>query len=150
MQNTLVLLKPDSVQRGLVGELITRIERRGLKLTAMKLVSVTGEQAARLYAEHVDRPFYSSLTGYITSSPLVAMVVEGDEAVRVVRSLMGDTRPLDAAPGTVRGDYATSVSFNLIHGSDSPDSAAREVGIFFADEEILSYDRDIDRWIIGS
>ena len=149
MENTLVLLKPDAIQRGLVGELISRIERRGLKLTAIKLISVTREQAARLYAEHVDQPFYGDLTEYVTSSPLVAIVVEGEEAVALVRSLMGDTRPVDAAPGTVRGDYATSVSFNIIHGSDSTDSAAREVDIFFADEEILSYDRGIDSWIIG-
>ena len=149
MENTLVLLKPDAVQRGLVGELVSRIERRGLKLAAMKLISVTGEQAARLYAEHVDRPFYGNLTEYVTSSPLVAIVVKGEEAVALVRSLMGDTRPVDAAPGTVRGDYATSVSFNMIHGSDSTESAAREIDIFFGANEILSYDRDIDRWITG-
>ena len=150
MQRTLVLLKPDAVQRALVGELISRIERRGLKLVAMKLMRVGEEFAHRHYAEHVGKPFFDGLVQFITSSPLVALVVEGEEAIDAVRALMGKTSPLDSAPGTIRGDLAVSIGPNLVHGSDSVESARREVALFFSEEEILPYERDVDRWIIES
>ena len=147
MQKSLVLLKPDAVQRGLVGELISRLERRGLKLVAIKQMSIDAELAGRHYAAHVGKPFYAGLIEFITSGPLVAIVVEGDRAVEVVRAIMGATDPIDAGPGTVRGDYALSIGNNLIHGSDSDEAAAQEIGLFFSPEEVASYSRDIDRWI---
>ena len=150
VQRTLVLLKPDSVQRGLVGELISRLERRGLRLAAMKLMRLDEELAQRHYAVHEGKPFFNGLIGFITSGPLVAMVVEGEKVVEVVRSVMGATDPLDAAPGTARGDLAVSIGLNLIHGSDSVESATREIGLFFTPQEIVSYSRDIDRWITES
>ncbi len=150
MQKTLVLLKPDSVQRGLVGELISRLERKGLKLVAAKLMQVTRDLAHRHYGDHVGKPFFEGLVEFITSGPLMALVVEGDNAVEVVRKTMGATNPQDAAPGTVRGDLAASIGQNLIHGSDSADSAAREIELFFTSEEIVQYQRELDRWIIES
>ena len=150
MQRTLVLLKPDALQRGLVGEVMSRLERRGLKFVAMKLMPVSDELARRLYAEHVGKPFFDGLVRFITSSPIISMVVEGENAVALVRDVMGATNPQDASPGTIRGDLAVSVGSNLIHGSDSEDSAKREIGLFFSPEEIVEYSRDIDRWIIES
>ncbi len=150
MARTLILLKPDAVQRALVGELISRMERRGLKLVAMKLIQVDEELARRHYAEHVGKPFFAGLVEFITSSPLVAMVAEGERAVEIVRSIIGATDPVDAAPGTVRGDLAVSVGLNLVHGSDSEESAAREIELFFSPGEIVSYDRDLERWITES
>lgn len=150
MARTLILLKPDAVQRALVGELISRMERRGLKLVAMKLIQVDEELARRHYAEHVGKLFFAGLVEFITSSPLVAMVVEGERAVESVRSIIGATDPVDAAPGTVRGDLAVSVGLNLVHGSDSEESAAREIELFFSSGEIVSYDRDLERWITES
>lgn len=150
MARTLILLKPDAVQRALVGELISRMERRGLKLVAMKLIQVDEELARRHYAEHVGKPFFAGLVEFITSSPLVAMVAEGERAVESVRSIIGATDPVDAAPGTVRGDLAVSVGLNLVHGSDSEESAAREIELFFSPGEIVSYDRDLERWITES
>jgi nucleoside-diphosphate kinase len=149
-QRTLVLLKPDAVQRGLVGEIISRLERRGLRFVAMKMMHVTEELAHRHYEAHVGKPFFEGLVKFITSSPLVAMVVEGENAVDVVRKTMGPTNPADAGPGTVRGDLALTIGANLIHGSDSAESAQREVALFFSKNEILDYERDIDRWIIES
>lgn len=150
MQRTLVLLKPDAVQRGLVGELITRLERRGLTLVAMKLMQVDEALAKRHYAEHVDKPFFGGLIEFITSSPIVASVFEGARAVETVRRTMGATDPLEATPGTVRGDLALSVTNNLMHGSDSEESAAKEIGLFFSPEEIVPYTKDIDRWVTES
>jgi|TARA_B100001971_G_C18070380_1_gene472762 nucleoside-diphosphate kinase len=150
MQKTLVLLKPDAVQRGLVGEIISRLERKGLKLVAARLMQVTRELAHRHYGDHVGKPFFEGLVEFITSGPLMALVVEGDNAVEVVRKTMGATNPQDAAPGTVRGDLAASIGQNLIHGSDSTDSAAREIELFFTPEEIVQYQRELDRWIIES
>lgn len=147
MQRTLVLIKPDGVQRGLVGEIIRRIERRGLKLIAMKLLRVPREQAARHYAEHESKPFYEGLLGFITSGPIVAMIWEGREAVTVVRSLMGSTDPLKALPGTIRGDLALDLGMNLIHGSDSPARAESEMALFFSASELYDYERTIDRWV---
>ena len=150
MERTLVLLKPDAVQRGLIGELVSKTERKGLKITAMKLMVLDDALARRHYAEHVNKSFFGDLIEFITSGPLVAMLVEGEDAIQVVRAMMGDTKPVDAAPGTVRGDYAVSVQLNLIHGSDSPESASREIELFFSEDEILWYERDVDRWITGS
>lgn len=150
MQKTLVLLKPDAVQRGLVGELVSRLERKGLKLVGMKLVRMDDALARQHYAEHVDKPFFKGLAEFITSGPLVAMAIEGEDAICMVRTLMGETNPANAAPGTVRGDYAVSIGLNLVHGSDSPESAQRELALFFKGDEILEYDRATDPWIIES
>ncbi len=147
MERTLVLVKPDGVQRGLVGEVVSRLERRGLKLAAMKLMRVDEALARRHYAEHVDRPFFHGLVEFITSGPLVAMVWEADNAVEAVRKTMGETSPAAAGPGTIRGDLALDIGRNLVHGSDSLESAQREVGLFFAHEEIFDYSRSTDPWI---
>lgn len=147
MQRTLVLVKPDGVQRGLVGTIIGRLEQRGLKLIALKMMQLTDELAARHYAEHQAKPFYGGLIAFITSGPVVAMIWEGREAVTVVRSLMGSTDPLKAAPGTIRGDLALDLGMNLIHGSDSPARAEAEMALFFSDRELHQYQRTVDRWI---
>jgi nucleoside-diphosphate kinase len=147
MQRTLVLVKPDGVQRMLVGEIIRRLEERGLRLLGLKLMKVSAELAGRHYAEHKAKPFYPGLIAFITSGPVVAMAWEGREAVAVVRALMGTTDPLKAAPGTIRGDLALDLGMNLIHGSDSPERAETELGLFFSPGEILEYERTIDRWI---
>ena len=131
-QRTLVLVKPDGVQRGLVGEILRRLEGRGLKLVGLKMMRISKEVAARHYAEHQGKPFYDGLLAFITSGPLVAMIWEGREAVSVVRSLMGTTDPLKAAPGTIRGDLALDLGMNLIHGSDSPARAETEIALFFS------------------
>jgi nucleoside-diphosphate kinase len=149
-QQSLVLLKPDAVQRSLVGELISRLERRGLKLVGLKLMRIDEDLARRHYAAHVGKPFFPGLIEFITSGPVVAMVLEGVNVVQIIRSIMGATNPLDASPGTVRGDFAVSIGPNLMHGSDSEDAAAREIELFFSPLEITSYSRDIDRWIIES
>lgn len=146
-QRTLVLVKPDGVQRGLIGEIIKRIEARGLKLIALKLIQVSPDLATRHYAEHTGKPFFDSLVSFITSSPVVAMIWEGREAVAVVRTLMGSTDPLQAGPGTIRGDLALDLGMNLIHGSDSPARAEVEVDLFFRPDEIHGYERTNDRWI---
>ena len=148
MEKTLVLLKPDAVQRALVGEIISRIESKGLKVAGMKLILVNNELARKHYSEHVDKPFYAGLEKFITSSPLVAMVIQGESAISVVRELMGPTDPKSAAPGTIRGDFGMTIGMNLIHGSDSVESAERELGIFFDSAEIIEYERGIDSWII--
>ena len=132
MQRTLVLVKPDAVQRGLIGEILSRLERRGLRFAAIKLISVSEALAGRHYAEHRDKPFYDGLVQFITSSPVVAAVVEGEDAVRIVRATMGATNPAQADAGTVRGDLALSIGQNVVHGSDSPESAAREIYLFFS------------------
>ena len=147
MERTLILLKPDAVQRGLVGGLISRLEAKGLKLVGMKLIAVDRELANRHYGEHVGKPFFDGLVAFITSSPVVAIVAEGENAVEVVRRLMGATSPLDADPGTIRGDLAMTIGMNLVHGSDSLESASREIDLFFEPAEILSYDRATDRWL---
>jgi nucleoside-diphosphate kinase len=146
MERTLVLLKPDCVQRRLAGRVISRFEDKGLGIIAMKLMRVTPELAKRHYAEHVQKGWYPELEGFITDSPIVAMVVEGPEAIRVVREMVGATNGLKADPGTIRGDYSTSQQMNLVHASDSPESAVREIGIFFSAEEIHDYVPTIRRW----
>ena len=150
MQRTLVLLKPDAVERGLVGEIISRLETRGLRFAAIKLMRLSEELAHRHYEEHSGKPFFEGLVGFITSSPVVAMVLEGENAVTVVRGIIGATNPQDAAPGTVRGDLAMTIGLNLVHGSDSEESAAREIALFFSPEEVLGYQRGIDAWITES
>lgn len=130
-QRTLVLCKPDAVERGLVGEVIARIEHKQLRIAAMRLLIVEEDLARRHYEEHVEKPFFPDLLAFITRGPTVAMVVEGTEAVSVVRTLMGATNPRDAGPGTIRGDFAIEVTENLVHGSDSPESATREIELFF-------------------
>ena len=150
MQRTLVLIKPDAVQRGLSGEIIARLERRGLKLAGMKMLHVTQELAHRHYGAHVDKPFFNSLVNFITSSPLIAIAVEGENAVDVVRTTMGATNPVEATPGTIRGDFGLTIGMNLIHGSDSPESAETELALFFDESEIIEYERGIDDWIIES
>ena len=133
IQRTFVILKPDAVQRGLVGEILGRFEHKGLKLIGMKLMKATPEAAKKHYQEHAEKPFFGSLVSFITSSPLVALVLEGDEAITVARTLIGATDGRKAAPGTIRGDFGCSKSNNLVHGSDSPESAARELAIWFPD-----------------
>ncbi|MEK7806897.1 MAG: nucleoside-diphosphate kinase [Chloroflexota bacterium] len=150
MERTLVLVKPDGVQRGLVGEVISRLERRGLKLVAMKLVRVPEALARLHYAEHTERQFFLGLVKFITSSPLVASVWEAENAVEVVRKTMGDTNPAHSASGTIRGDLGLDIGRNLVHGSDSLESAGREISLFFRPEEVLGYARDIDPWITES
>ena len=149
MERTLVLLKPDAVQRRLVGRIISRFEDKGLKIVGMKLMKVTRQLAERHYEEHREKPFFSELVSFITSSPIVAMVVEGPGAIEEVRKLMGKTNPRDAAPGTIRGDFGLSITMNLVHGSDSPASAAREIPIFFAEGEILEYSTADAPWLGG-
>ena len=150
MQRTLILLKPDAMQRGLAGEIISRLERRGLRIAAMRLLRVDEELAASHYAEHTQKPFYRTLVDFITSSPIIAAVMEGPNAIEIVRATMGATDPRNAAPGTIRGDYSLHITQNLIHGSDSPESAAREIALFFDETEIQSYARDIDRWLFDT
>ncbi len=147
MQRTLVLVKPDGVQRGLVGAIIARLEGRGLKLIGLKMMRITKDVASRHYVEHQGKPFYDGLIAFITSGPVVAMIWEGREAVSVVRSLVGATDPLKAAPGTIRGDLALDLGMNLIHGSDSPSRAQTEITLFFESNELHEYERTADRWI---
>ena len=148
MEKTLVLVKPDGVERGLIGTVIGRIENKGLKIAGLKLIHVSEELAKEHYGEHVDRPFFGDLVSFITSSPVVALAIEGDNAVAVMRTLMGGTNPQEAAPGTIRGDFGMTIGMNLVHGSDSPESAERELNLFFQKEEVLDYKREIDSWII--
>ena len=148
MERTLVLVKPDGVQRGLIGEIVSRLERRGLKLAGMKLMRLDQPTARQHYGEHVDRPFFAGLVEFITSGPLVAMVWEADHAVEIVRNSIGATDPGNSAPGTIRGDLAINIGRNLVHGSDSVESAQREVNLFFRPEELLDYSRSNDPWII--
>jgi nucleoside-diphosphate kinase len=148
VERTLVIIKPDGVQRGLIGPIITRLERRGLKITAIKMIQIDYDLAKRHYAVHEGKPFYERLLEYITSGPVVVMVVEGREVIEVVRRTMGATNPMEAAPGTIRADYGLEIGLNLVHGSDGAETAAFEIPLFFNEDEILSYNRDTDRWIL--
>jgi len=149
MERTLVLAKPDAVQRGLVGEIIGRFEKRGLRLLAIKMLRVDEDLARRHYAVHEGKPFFNKLIAYITSGPVVAMVVAGDRAVDTVRMVMGATDPVKAAPGTIRADYAIEMERNLVHGSDSVENAQKEIKLFFRDDEICEYRRADDNWVFG-
>ena len=146
-QRTLVLVKPDGMHRALAGEIVSRFEQKGLRIAGIKLLQVTEELAGRHYEAHKDKPFFGSLVDFITSCPIVAMVLEGKNAIEIVRQTMGQTDPAKAAPGTIRGDLAMDIQNNLVHGSDSPDAAKREIGLFFAEGEVLSYTRCIDSWL---
>ncbi len=147
-ERTLILIKPDAVQRALMGPIVTRLERTGYKIIGVKMLHVDEGLASRLYAEHKEKPFYDGLVKYITSSPVVAMVLSGPEVVAKIRQLMGATNPLEAAPGTIRGDFGEDVGRNLVHGSASVQDAQREVPIFFDDGEIMSYHRGLGPWIL--
>lgn len=147
MERTLILLKPDAVQRQLVGPVITRFEQRGLKIVAMKLLQVSKELAEAHYAVHKGRPFYDSLIEYITSGPIVAMVLEGPSAIQAARNTIGATNPVEAGPGTIRGDFGLEIGRNLIHGSDAPETASTEIDLWFGDD-LTDYTRDVDRWIL--
>jgi nucleoside-diphosphate kinase len=148
-ERTLVLIKPDGVQRQLVGRILTRFEERGLKLVGLKLVRVERDLAERHYAVHRERPFFGSLVEFITSSPLVAVAIQGPNAIAVVRAMVGATRPNEAAPGTIRGDFALETAQNLIHASDGPQTAAAELALWFGLAELLDYEREIDRWALA-
>jgi nucleoside-diphosphate kinase len=147
MERTLILVKPDGVQRGLIGEIIGRFECRGLKLVGMKFIQMSEDLARRHYAVHEGRPFYEGLVAYITSGPVVAMVWEGNEAILAARNTIGSTKPVEAAAGTIRGDLGMEVGRNLVHGSDSPENGIKEVGLFFADDELVDWDRVTEPWI---
>ena len=147
MERTLVLLKPDALQRGLASEILSRLEGRGLKIVALRLRLLDEALARRHYAEHEGKPFLDGLVRFITSSPIIAAVFEGPNAVQVVRGVMGATDPQQAVPGTIRGDLALYIQSNLIHGSDSPESAAREIALFFDEDEIVSWERSTDPWV---
>ena len=150
MSRTLVLLKPDAVQRSLVGEVTARLERRGLKIVGMKLMQVSDDLARKHYSEHDGKPFFRGLVQFITACPIVAMVLDGENAVQLVRAAIGSTNPADSAPGSIRGDYGMTVGMNLVHGSDSDELAKREIDLFFSPNEILSYERGIDQWVTES
>lgn len=147
MEKTFLMVKPDGVQRNLIGEIVSRFEKKGFQLSAAKLMVIPKELAEKHYGEHKERPFFGDLVDFITSSPVFAMVWEGDGVIATARNMMGATNPQESAPGTLRGDYAVQVSQNIIHGSDSPESAEREIGLFFNQEEILSYDKSINKWV---
>jgi len=148
LERTLVLIKPDAVQRGLMGEILGRLERRGLRLVAAKFMAVSRELAEAHYAVHKGKPFYDGLIEYITSSPVMAMVWEGPNAIAAVRQTMGATRPTEAAPGSIRHDFGLEVGRNLTHASDAPETAAVEVGLWFREDELVDWIRDLDRWIL--
>jgi nucleoside-diphosphate kinase len=148
-ERTLVLVKPDGVQRQLVGRILARYEERGLRIVGLKLVKVDRELAERHYAVHKGKPFFEGLVGFITSGPLVAAALEGPDAISMVRAMNGATKPIEAVPGTIRGDLAVEMGQNLVHASDSAESAATELSIWFTAAELVSYRREIDRWVIG-
>jgi len=147
MERTLLLVKPDGVQRGLIGEVISRVERRGLRIVAMKMLRMDEELAKRHYAAHTGKPFFEGLISYITSGPIVAMVIEGERAIETVRSLMGATDPAAARPGTIRADFALDIQRNIVHGSDGEETAEREIALFFDESEIYDYQRALDSWV---
>ena len=146
MERSLVLIKPDAIQRGLTGEIISRLENKGLKLVAMKMIHMDKSIAEKHYAIHKGKPFFEKLVSFITSSPIIAIVFQGSNVVNIIRRSMGETNPAESASGTIRGDYAISIEHNLIHGSDSPDNAAKEISLFFSSGELLDYSREIDSW----
>ncbi|NKQ36738.1 MAG: nucleoside-diphosphate kinase [Chloroflexi bacterium] len=148
MERTLILVKPDGVQRNLMGEIIGRFERRGLKLIGMKFMQMSVELAEQHYAVHKERPFFNDLVTYITSGPVVAMVWEGNDAINAARATIGATKPVDASPGTIRGDFGMEIGRNLVHGSDSPENGVKEASLFFNEDELVAWNRDLDPWIM--
>ncbi len=149
LQRTLLLVKPDGVQRQLVGRVLTRFEERGLKLVGLKLVHVGRALAEQHYAVHREKPFFEGLVEFITSGPLVAAALEGPNAIAVVRAMNGATRPHEAAPGSIRGDFAVETAQNLVHASDSAENAAAELALWFRPDELVSYEREVDRWVLA-
>jgi nucleoside-diphosphate kinase len=147
MERTFVIIKPDAVQRGLIGEVVSRFERRGLKIVGLKMIQITDELARRHYAVHEGKPFFEGLITYITSAPVVVMVLEGTRAIEVVRKTMGATNPAEADIGTIRADFGLEIGRNLVHGSDGPDTAAKEVELFFRDKELVDWARGSDTWV---
>lgn len=147
MERSLVLIKPDAIQRGLAGEIATRLERRGLKIVAMKMLHMDKTLAQRHYAIHKDKAFFNKLVDFITASPIIAIVFQGKDAVEIIRQTMGETDPVKAKAGTIRGDFGLDIQHNLIHGSDSAENASEEINLFFSTEEILDYHKDVDRWV---
>lgn len=149
-ERAFVIIKPDGVQRGLTGEIISRFEKKGLRIVGLKMVHISQDQASRQYACHKGRPFYDSLVKFMTSGPSVAMVLEGHNAITLARRIMGETGPLQSTPGTIRGDFAVDIQFNLVHGSDSPESIAHEMPIYFSPAELFDYKLSINDWLYHS
>ncbi|MEZ4592345.1 MAG: nucleoside-diphosphate kinase [Chloroflexota bacterium] len=147
MERTLILVKPDGVQRGLMGEIVSRFERRGLKLLGMKFIQMSEDLANQHYAVHKERPFFNDLVSYITSGPVLAMVWEGKDAIAAARSTIGATKPAEATPGSIRGDFGMEIGRNLVHGSDSPENGVKESNLFFAPEELVTWTRATESWI---
>ncbi len=147
MERSLVLIKPDAIQRGLAGEIISRLERKGLKIVAMKMLHMDKNLAQRHYAIHKGKAFFDDLVNFITSSPIIAIVFQGKNAVEIIRQMMGETDPAKAYSGTIRGDFGIDIGHNLVHGSDSLENASKEIDLFFSAEEIFNYDRELDMWI---
>lgn len=147
MERTFLMVKPDGVQRNLIGEIVSRFEDKGFQLVGGKLMQITEELAQEHYGEHKERPFFGELVEFITSGPVFAMVWEGENVISTARLMMGATNPKESAPGTIRGDFAVTVSKNIIHGSDSPESASREINLFFKEEELVTYDKSVNSWI---
>ncbi|MGX9705941.1 nucleoside-diphosphate kinase [Laceyella tengchongensis] len=147
MEKTFIMVKPDGVQRGLIGEIVARFEKKGFQLVGAKLMTVSRELAEEHYAEHKERPFFGELVDFITSGPVFAMVWQGNNVIATARQMMGKTNPSDALPGTIRGDYGVNVAMNIVHGSDSPTSAEREIALWFNEAEVNEYEKTINRWI---
>ncbi|MEC8048770.1 MAG: nucleoside-diphosphate kinase [Chloroflexota bacterium] len=146
-ESTLVLIKPDGVNRSLIGKVIEKLESTGLKITGMKLILIDKDLASKHYEEHKDKPFFSSLVNFITSSPVVALALNGENAIQKTRTMMGSTNPLESSPGTIRGDFGLSLEKNVIHGSANEKDALREIKLYFSEEEIINYDRSVDNWV---
>lgn len=147
MEKTFLMVKPDGVQRNLIGEIVSRFEKKGFNLVGAKLMSISTELASEHYGEHKERPFFGELVDFITSGPVFAMIWEGENVIATARQMMGSTNPKDAAPGTIRGDYGVTVGKNVIHGSDSPESAVREISLFFNQNEVIEYEKLINQWV---
>ncbi|MEW5961756.1 MAG: nucleoside-diphosphate kinase [Chloroflexota bacterium] len=148
MERTLIIIKPDGVERGLIGQIISRFEQRGLKMVGLKLLQVSAALARRHYAIHEGKPFFEPLIQYITSSPVVVMALEGPQAIQVARQTIGATKPVEAVAGSIRGDFGLMVGRNLVHGSDSPENGEAEIALWFDEAELISYGRSLDRWIL--
>jgi len=146
-ESTLVLIKPDGVNRALIGKVIEKLESTGLKITGMKLILIDKDLASKHYEEHKDKSFFSSLVNFITSSPVVALALNGENAIQKTRTMMGSTNPLESSPGTIRGDFGLSLEKNVIHGSANENDALREIKLYFSEEEIINYDRSVDNWV---
>ena len=146
-ESTLVLIKPDGVNRALIGKVIEKLESTGLKITGMKLILINKDLASKHYEEHKDKPFFSSLVNFITSSPVVALALNGENAIQKTRTMMGSTNPLESSPGTIRGGFGLSLEQNVIHGSANENEALREIKLYFSEDEIINYDRSVDNWV---